>query len=130
MSSAGLEALSTALAALPVALRRRLLNEYQSLKSAYLAEQFDSCGVRAGRFVGCRLRRGSACGGAGSWEVRGVFSAGCPPRKRLSSSSPPIPVRRRRRGFSSAARTPRPSLFCGGTSSPTETTHVLTPATP
>lgn len=41
--------LDSALAALPLDLRRRLIESYASLKAAYVDGQFDACGLRAGK---------------------------------------------------------------------------------
>jgi hypothetical protein len=48
--------LEAALARIPATLRSRIIDRYDVLKRAYVNEQYDACGLRAGRFAEVMLR--------------------------------------------------------------------------
>jgi hypothetical protein len=48
--------LDAALAGIPTTLRTRVLDRYEELKRAYVNEQYDACGLRAGRFAEVMVR--------------------------------------------------------------------------
>lgn len=55
-TSTSLPALDAALSALPAGLRRKLVDSYARLKAAWSAHEYDTCGLRAGKFCEVMLR--------------------------------------------------------------------------
>jgi hypothetical protein len=55
-TNTSLPTLDAALSALPTTLRRRLVDSYANLKAAWSAHEYDTCGLRAGKFCEVMLR--------------------------------------------------------------------------